>query len=133
MSCDVAPRPTSHGSQAAISSTVATVAYYRSMSREMALPLLGIMTVWAAAVAIKAAKALVGDTEYRFGRWDGGLMRQGNTLTRAGTWVKLMVGVVLAFGIVTVFAGLFPVRIGGWVIIAVAGVSVVSDIVNVQR
>jgi hypothetical protein len=103
------------------------------MSPEMALLLMAIMSVWATAVALKAAKALVGDAEYRFGRWDGGLLREGKTLTRVGTWVKLMVGTVLAFGIVTVFAGLFPARLGVWVLTAVAGVSVVSDFVHVQR
>ena len=43
-----------------------------------------------------------------------------------------MVGVVLAFGIVTVFTRLFPVRLGAWLLIAFVGMSIVSDTVNVQ-
>ena len=54
------------------------------MSREMVVLLLGLATVWAAALAIKAASALIGKSEYRFGQWDGGLMRKGKTLTHAG-------------------------------------------------
>jgi hypothetical protein len=98
----------------------------------MTLLLMMAINVWSTAVALKAAKALVSDSEYRFRQWDGGTTLKGKTLTGAATWVKLMVNVVVAFGIVAMFAGLLPVPIK-WVVVAVGGIGIVSDYVNARR
>lgn len=90
------------------------------------------MASWSAAIAVKASRAIIVGSEYRFCQWDGGLIRRGRTLTRTGMWIKLMVGSVLAFGIATILGGAVPARPGAWILAGVAGIGLVSDVFNVH-
>jgi hypothetical protein len=103
------------------------------MSREAGLVFLAVAMAWTVAITVKAAKAIVGGYCYRFSRWDGGLIREGKTLTRTGTHIKLVVTSIVVFGVIGLFTGLLPMREGAWAIVAVLAISVISDSVTMAR
>jgi hypothetical protein len=103
------------------------------MSYETAMVMLVVMLAWAAAVLVKAARAVVGEYGYRFGRWDGGTMLEGKTLSRVGTHIKLVVTSFVVFGMIGILARLLPIKSGGVAIAALLGIGLVADAVTGAR
>jgi hypothetical protein len=66
------------------------------MSVELGRVFFGAFFVWSILVARKAASALWGNKPYTFSRWDGGMLREGVTLSKLGAELKLVAAIVMA-------------------------------------
>jgi hypothetical protein len=92
--------------------------------------LCAIGAIWAFLVAVKATRALRRAVPYTFALWDGGILRDGKSLSRRGTQVKLFVGIAFLLCCVVVVGGIAPARLVVYPASGVAVVSVISDMLS---
>lgn len=64
------------------------------------------MLVWVTAVFVKAARCAVRDQPYTYSRWDGGLMRAGQLLSKRGLQMKLVLASATFFWLGGTAAGI---------------------------
>jgi hypothetical protein len=100
------------------------------MTPEMTKVLFAAFAVWGALVAWKAVKALRTNEEYRFGMWDGGMLREGKHLNRVGTFVKLATAILIMAWCAIGLAGIMVTGDTFIVFIGILIASVVSDLIN---
>ena len=97
------------------------------MPREIVSLLPTAMTVWIVAIALKALDAVRAGREYKFGLWDGGLIRAGKSLTPTGTRIKLISSSLIAVAMAALALHLLPIKPTAYVIIAMLTASIVAD------
>ncbi len=84
--------------------------------------------VWTSAVCWKATRAVRASKPYTFSWWDGGGHLRGKDLTTVGTKVQLGCSAFMSVGAVLIFFGVLPMREGGFALMAVAGVNIVTSV-----
>ena len=89
--------------------------------------------VWTSAVWWKATRAVRASEPYTFSWWDGGGHFRGKDLTTFGTKVQLGCSAIMSVGAVLIFFGALPMREGGFAMMAVAGVNIVTSFVCVAK
>lgn len=102
------------------------------MTSDMLQMLVAGFSVWGIAVALKAFHALRTNRPYKFGIWDGGMIRVGKRLNTRGKQIKVVVGILMSLGCIALLGGLVPLRIGGYALMIVATVSIVSDFTTTE-
>lgn len=102
------------------------------MSIELIEVMLFLFAIWSGACAIKAAQALQQGRRYRFAMWDGGLLRDGKVLTLRGTQAKLVLVSLLGLGCLLLLTRAVPFRPAQFTMVAIAALSVVSDLAQTE-
>ena len=103
------------------------------MSPETLQILAIVFVAWGIAVALKAVNALRSGQAYEFAMWDGGMLRVGKRLTKLGMQIKVVVGVLMAFGCFALVTHILPLQTAAWGVVFVSIMSVVSDLVTTER
>lgn len=88
---------------------------------------------WTSAVWWKATRAVRASKPYTFSWWDGGAHLRGKDLTTVGTKVQLGCSAILSVGAVLLFFGVLPMREGGFALMIVAAVNIVTGFVCVVK
>ncbi len=84
---------------------------------------------WILAVGGKAVWALAKGQRYRFGLWDGGMLRQGMKLSREGVKIKIAACLLMAAAMLGLLWGWLPYAWGLGTLTAAAITSIGSDLV----
>jgi hypothetical protein len=88
-----------------------------------------LFVVWCVAIVVKAVKALRAGRPYTFGLWDGGMIRDGKSLTVAGTRVKIATAAGMGAACVLFVTGAVPYPLSFYLVLAPAIVGLTCDFV----
>jgi len=89
--------------------------------------------VWTSAVCWKATRTVRASKPYTFSWWDGGGHLRGKDLTTVGTKVQLGCSAIMSVGAVLIFFRVLPMREGGFALMAVAAVNIVTSVLCVAK
>ena len=88
----------------------------------MQFALFPLISVWSAAVVVKAIRCLSNDARYTFAMWDGGMIRMGQSLTPTGAAVKIGTAIALGATSMVCIAGVAR----PYMLYALVGIAIIS-------